>query len=89
MLVGDERVCFEHGFQCFQRTAGLVAQCAELCEVCIEFGGRTECRTARGANVEEAQRTATGVACTFLASGMTDSITCGNQIPTKLTCQER
>src|SRR5688572_23303622 len=59
------------------------------CEVCIQFGGRTECRSARGADAEEAQRTATGVACTFLASGMTDSIACGNMVPTKLACRER
>ena len=27
-------------------------------EVCVTFAGRTECRTASGASIEEAQRTA-------------------------------
>jgi hypothetical protein len=56
------------------------------CEVCINFGGRGECRTAQGATAEEAQRTATTVACTLLTSGMTESIACGNTRPVKLMC---
>jgi hypothetical protein len=59
------------------------------CEVCITFRGGTECRTAQGATAEEAQRTATDVACTFLSSGMTDSIACGNTPPVKLMCFDR
>ena len=59
------------------------------CEVCITYRGRTQCRTAQGTNAEEAQRTATDVACTFLSSGMTDSILCGNTPPAKLMCTER
>jgi hypothetical protein len=56
------------------------------CQVCITYRGRTECRAAQGANAEEAQRTATDVACTFLSSGMTDSIACGNTPPSTLMC---
>jgi hypothetical protein len=59
------------------------------CEVCIEFRDRTECRTAAGANREEAQRTATDLACTSLVRGMTDSIACGNRAPTKMACKDR
>lgn len=59
------------------------------CEVCITFRGRTECRTAQGTNAEEAQRTATSVACTLLSSGMTDSIACGNTPPAKVMCTDR
>jgi hypothetical protein len=58
------------------------------CEVCITYRGRSECRAAQGANAEEAQRTATDVACTFLSSGMTDSIACGNTTPARLMCSE-
>ena len=57
------------------------------CEVCIEFRGSTECRRADGANAAEAQKTATDVACTFLSSGMTDSIACGNTPPARVTCK--
>ena len=57
------------------------------CEVCINFRGRTACSTARGANAEEAQHTATNVACTSLASGRTDSIACGNTPPLRLMCK--
>jgi hypothetical protein len=58
------------------------------CEVCISFHGGTQCRTARGANADEAQRTATDVACASLASGMTDSIACGNTPPRRVMCTE-
>jgi hypothetical protein len=53
-------------------------------EVCMAFGGRTECRTASGASVEEAQRTAVQNACAMLASGMTDSIACDRTPPAKV-----
>jgi hypothetical protein len=59
------------------------------CEVCIEFQGRTECRSAGGTTPEEAQRSATDLACTFLGNGMTESIACSNTPPTKLMCVER
>ena len=59
------------------------------CEVCMTFRGRTECRAAAGANQEEAQRTATNVACSLLAAGMTDTIACENTQPTMLMCMER
>ena len=57
------------------------------CEVCINFGGRTACSTAHGADAEEAQRTATNVACASLAAGMTDSIACDNTPPVRLMCK--
>ena len=53
-------------------------------EVCVTFRGRTECRTASGATVEEAQRTAVQNACALLASGMTDSIACDRTPPTQV-----
>ncbi len=59
------------------------------CEVCITFRGGTKCSTAQGTSAEEAQRTATDVACTFLSSGMTDSIACGNTPPVKVMCTNR
>lgn len=59
---------------------------SHACEVCVTYGGRTACREARGANVEEATRTATDNACAFLASGMTESIRCGNTRPDSVHC---
>jgi hypothetical protein len=56
------------------------------CEVCITFHGGSECRSAQGANVEEARRTATDLACHFLSSSMADGIVCANTQPTKVTC---
>ena len=60
---------------------------SELCEVCITFGGRTECREAYGKTREDATRTATDNACAPLAGGMTDSISCTNTPPDRVTCQ--
>ncbi|MBZ5554460.1 MAG: hypothetical protein LAO21_17210 [Acidobacteriia bacterium] len=54
------------------------------CEVCVEFKGRTSCRTAAGSTREEAVRTATDNACADIASGMTDSIACGHTTPTSV-----
>lgn len=45
-------------------------------EVCMAFGGRTNCSTASGPTREEALRTATHAACTLIASGVTDSQAC-------------
>ncbi|MCC7499322.1 MAG: hypothetical protein IT160_17195 [Bryobacterales bacterium] len=53
-------------------------------EVCITFGGRTECRTASGATLEEAERTAVQNACALLASGMTASMACERTAPTSV-----
>ena len=57
------------------------------CEVCIEFNGRTQCRTAKGATKEEAIRTATENACALLTSGMTESIRCGRTPPSRVKCE--
>lgn len=50
-------------------------------EVCVTFGGKSECRTAAGATRDEALRTATDTACAFLASGRTDSMACSRTEP--------
>lgn len=54
-------------------------------EVCVAFGGRTNCRTASGSSEQFALRTATTNACADVASGVTDSIACENAPPTKVT----
>ena len=46
-------------------------------EVCVEFQGRTACRTAAAATEQQALRTAQDNACAQIASGVTDSMQCG------------
>lgn len=53
-------------------------------EVCVEFQGRTNCRTAAGPTQEQAVRTATDNACATISSGMTESMTCGRMPPTSV-----
>ena len=59
----------------------------QTCEVCMDFEGRTQCRSAKGATREEAIRTATDNACAFLAQGMTDSMRCTRIPPSRVKCQ--
>jgi hypothetical protein len=51
------------------------------CEVCISFQQRSACRTASARTQAQALRTATENACAQIASGVTDSIACGNTPP--------
>ena len=85
MLLAILGIALAIGYIFYSLTA--VAQVS--CEVCITYRGKTECRTGAGATEEEAQRTATDVACTFLAAGMTDSIACTSTPPTRLMCRAR
>ena len=57
------------------------------CEVCVTYRGRTQCRAASATAREDAIRTATDNACTFLASGMAESIQCGATPPDSVTCE--
>ena len=50
-------------------------------EVCMEFMGRKNCRTAAGPTRQAALRTATENACATIASGMTESTTCERTPP--------
>jgi hypothetical protein len=54
-------------------------------EVCVEFNGRSSCRTASATTRAAAQRTATDNACALLTSGMTESMACAAKPPTKIT----
>ena len=50
-------------------------------EVCVAFNGRTNCRIASGPTREAAQRAATDNACATIASGMTETMSCGHNPP--------
>ncbi len=56
------------------------------CEVCIEYGGRSQCRTVEGTSRQEAITAAATNVCAFLASGVTDSMACVRTPPTKTEC---
>lgn len=53
-------------------------------EVCVDFKGRPQCRTASADTEEHALRAATSNACALVASGVTDTIACENAQPTKV-----
>lgn len=52
-------------------------------EVCMEFNGRTNCRTAAGETPDRARRAAIDNACAMIASGVGDSIACQNKPPVR------
>lgn len=72
--------------------AYIVTSTSELgkvsCEVCMEFGDRSVCRTASGVSPEEAIDTARNNACAQIAFGRADSIRCGNSEPESVQCSE-
>jgi hypothetical protein len=49
--------------------------------VCINYNGRTECRTASADSREHAQRAAQSNACGLLASGVTETMQCEHLDP--------
>jgi hypothetical protein len=55
--------------------------------VCMAYHGQTMCRSASGTTREEAVKTATDNACSYLASGMTESIQCTNTQPASVRCE--
>ena len=54
-------------------------------EVCVEFNGRTNCKTASAVSLEFAQQTATANACGEIASGVTETVACEHTPPTRVT----
>jgi hypothetical protein len=63
-------------------------QAAVECTVCMEFGGRSACRTAHGANREAAEIGAARSACAVLASGVTLGLQCDRTPPRSVSCSE-
>jgi hypothetical protein len=56
------------------------------CEVCISYGGRSQCRTVDGTSRNEALAAATTNVCAYLSSGVTDSMACARTPPDKAEC---
>ncbi len=65
------------------------ARANQECTVCMEFQGRSNCATAAGGTAAEATETAHNTACGPLASGMNESIACGNRAPLSVQCKTR
>ena len=65
------------------------ARATEECTVCMESNGRTNCATAAGRTPAEATETAHTTACGPIASGMNESIACGNRAPLSVQCRNR
>jgi hypothetical protein len=65
------------------------ARATEECTVCMEFNGRSNCATAAGHTAAEATETAHSTACGPIASGMNETIACGNRAPLNVQCRTR
>ena len=57
------------------------------CEVCMEFQGRSKCRTVGAKTPEEARQAAIDNACAFISGGVTDRMSCARGVPTSESCQ--
>jgi hypothetical protein len=60
---------------------------AVACEVCVDFGGRTECRRASAASREEALQMAQNTACAVLSGGVTQGMACQRTAPRSSQCE--
>jgi hypothetical protein len=59
------------------------------CRVCLDYHGRSNCATARGATEQAAREGAQSTACGPIASGMDQQIECGRIPPTVAECTPR
>lgn len=58
------------------------------CRVCITYMGQTACETAAGADRAQVQMQATTTACTYMSSGVTESMRCTRTPPDSVVCTE-
>lgn len=65
------------------------ARASTTCEVCVTYGGRSNCATAVGQSEEDAREGAQTTACGPIAPGMDASIGCGRVQPTSVQCRTR
>jgi len=61
-------------------------EAAVECEVCMEFEGRSACRTATASDRAGAMRGAVTAACAVLASGVTRGMECDRTPPRSARC---
>jgi hypothetical protein len=59
------------------------------CRVCLDYRGRSNCATARGATAQTAQEGAQTTACGPIANGMDQEIECTRAPATTAECRPR
>ena len=64
------------------------SQAAWECSVCIDYAGRSACRTVRGETRDDALAGAVRNSCAVLSSGVTRGLECDRQPPYNVQCQE-
>lgn len=57
------------------------------CTVCMDFEGRSVCRTVTGQTEVEGLRTGIDNACAQLSSGVTDTLRCQRTTPASAQCK--
>lgn len=56
------------------------------CQVCVEFGGHSACRTVSAPDRDQAVMQAVSTACAVLSSGVTDGIRCSQAPQRTVSC---
>jgi len=67
--------------------AGSMSVSAHRCEVCMEYRGRSQCRTVDAATIELAREGAMQNACAYISGGVTESMACHREKPVSEKCQ--
>lgn len=65
------------------------ARASTTCQVCVSYGGRSNCASAVGPTEQDAREGAQTTACGPIASGMDESIACGRVQPVSVQCHTR
>jgi hypothetical protein len=60
---------------------------AVTCQVCVDFGGRSECRESSAGGREQALQMAQSTACAVLAGGVTQGMACQRTEPRSAQCE--
>jgi len=53
-------------------------------EICVQYNGRTSCRSASGSSREDTYRAAMNNACALIASGVTETMQCESSQPVSI-----
>ncbi|HEY6107454.1 MAG TPA: hypothetical protein VIV56_01000 [Gemmatimonadales bacterium] len=65
------------------------ARASTTCQVCVSYGGRSNCASAVGPTEQDAREGAQTTACGPIAAGMDASIACGRVEPVSVQCSTR
>ena len=58
------------------------------CEVCMEFRGRSICRTVAAAERNQALQMAISNACAIISDGVTEGMQCSRARPRSISCSD-